>query len=68
MRRVRLVEAKICEEPMILVTTFVQAANAQGFDLDWVEAVLTEALANNCVNFWNIIINYIEIIPDRPTS
>lgn len=68
MRRVRLIEANVCEEPMILVTTFVQAANAQGFDLDWVEAVLTEALANNCVNFWNVIINYIEIIPDRPTS
>ena len=63
MQKVRLVEAEVCKEQMTLISTFVHAANAQGFALDWVETVLAKAIANNCVNFWAVLLEHIEIIP-----
>ena len=53
---------------MLLTSLFIKAAHAQDFDIDWIEAVLTEAVANNCVNFLDIMMEYIEIIPAQPPS
>lgn len=63
MQKVRLAEAEVLKEPMALISTFIHAANAQGFALEWVEAVLVKAIANNCVNFNAILLEHIEIIP-----
>ena len=63
MQKVRLEEAAVRKEQIELVSMFIHAANAQGFDLDWVEAVLVKAIDNNFVNFWSVLWEHIEIIP-----
>lgn len=68
MRRVRLDEGEVYKDAMDLIPIFVQAANVQGFEVEWVEAVLLKAMANNCTHFREIILDYIEIVPTKPTA
>lgn len=64
MRRVQLEETKIYQDEMALVSIFIQAASRQGFGIEWVEAVINQAIADNCSNFRDIMLAHIEIIPD----
>lgn len=64
MRRVQLHENEVQEDTMSLVSLFIQAACVQGFDIDWVEAVITQAIADNCSNFRDVMLSHIEIISD----
>lgn len=68
MKKVQLSESEVSKDPLLLISIFIRVAYAQGFDIDWIEAVFTEAIADNCVNFWNVMIKYIEIIPERSAS
>lgn len=68
MRRVQLEGNKISEDVLRLVSSFVEAAHAQGFQLEWVEGVLEEALANHWLDFRDVMLKYVEIIPAQPTS
>ena len=63
MQRVQLAEAEVRQDQMSLISVFVKAAHAQGFAIEWIEAVMSQALANQCVNFWTVMLAHIEIIP-----
>ena len=65
MRKVLLAETEIQKDNMGLITAFVHAAAAQGFDIDWVEAVFDRALLNDSFHFRNILLKYIEIVPEQ---
>ena len=62
MQRVRLVATEAAKDQMTLVSLFVKAAYEQNFDLNWIETVLFDAVANNCVNFRDVMLDHIEII------
>lgn len=62
MQRVQLVQTEVNKDQMALISLFVKAAVEQKFDLDWVETVLFEAVANDCINFNAILLDHIEII------
>ena len=68
MHRVQLAENILNKDEMALIPSFIRAANEQGFDIDWVESVLTAAIADNYSNFLSIMLAHIEIIPELPTS
>lgn len=63
MQRVQLAEAEVRKDQMSLISTFVKAAHAQGFAIEWIETVMSQALENQCVNFSAIMLAHIEIIP-----
>ena len=64
MGRVQLHETEVQEDEMALVSIFIQAASVQGFDIAWVEAIINQAIADNCSNFRDVLLAHIEIIPD----
>lgn len=68
MSRVKLEETDVYKDQISLMSTFMRAAFAQGFDAEWAEGVLDKAVANNCVNFTAILMEYIEIIPAQSKS
>lgn len=63
MRQVQLEETEMLKDEMSLVSIFVQSAYTQGFDIDWVEAVIAQAIANNYINFRHVMLAHIEIVP-----
>lgn len=66
MKKVRLPATEVDKDSMALVSLFIKAAFDQNFDLDWVETVLIEAVANHCVNFEAILLGHVEIIQPQP--
>lgn len=63
MQLVQLEEAEMRKDQMSLISVFVKAAHAQGFAIEWIAAVMSQALANQCVNFWMVMLTHIEIVP-----
>lgn len=63
MRQVQLEETEMLKDEISLVSIFVQSAYTQGFDIDWVEAVIVQAIANNYINFRHVMLAHIEIVP-----
>lgn len=66
MGRIQLEKSAVVSDEMALVRTFIQAAYEQGFDVDWVEAIVTAAIANRYTDFWPVMLAHIEIISPRP--
>ena len=63
MQRVQLRETEVLKDQMSVISVFIKAAHAQGFAIEWIEAIMSQALANQCVNFWVVMLTHIEIIP-----
>ena len=68
MGRVQLKKSDLPTDEISLIRTFIQAAYRQGYDTDWVDAVIAAALASNWADFWTIMQAHIEIIPPQHPS
>jgi len=66
MQKVQLTSHEMEQGQALFIGAFIRAAIAQGFAIEWIEAVVTPAIANHCTDFWPIMLAHIKIIPPQP--